>query len=100
MPSVGPEVARSYQRRVGSGFFAKYLPGSRILDVGYKGTDPDTAPVVPHALGIDFDYPGYDGLHLPFPDASQDTVFSSHSYEHIADYRTALREWYRVARVG
>jgi hypothetical protein len=27
-------------------------------------------------------------------------VFSSHSYEHIGDYRVALGEWYRVLRVG
>jgi SAM-dependent methyltransferase len=39
-------------------------------------------------------------VHLPFPDGSQDTVFSSHSYEHIGDYGVALREWYRVLRVG
>ena len=54
----------------------------------------------PHAIGVDLDYPGYDGCTLPFPDESQDTVFSSHALEHIGDYRNALRDWFRVLRIG
>jgi SAM-dependent methyltransferase len=100
MRNIGPEAARSYQRRVDSGFFAKYLSGESILDIGYRGEDRTSVPIVEHAVGIDLDFPGYDGVHLPFPDNSQDTVFSSHSYEHIGDYRVALGEWYRVLRVG
>src|SRR5207237_414870 len=100
MRNIGPEAARSYQRRVESGFFKKYLSGKNILDIGYRGEDQTSVPIVEQAIGIDLDYPGYDGVHLPFPDGSQDTVFSSHSYEHIADYRVALREWYRVLKVG
>jgi len=100
MRNIGPEAARSYQRRVDSGFFKKYLSGKTILDIGYRGEDQTSVPIVEQAIGIDLDYPGYDGVHLPFPDGSQDTVFSSHSYEHIADYRVALREWYRVLTVG
>ena len=100
MRNIGPEAARSYQRRVESGFFKKYLSGTHILDIGYRGEDQTSVPIVEQATGIDLDYPGYDGVHLPFPDGSQGTVFSSHSYEHIADYRIALREWYRVLRVG
>jgi SAM-dependent methyltransferase len=100
MRNIGPEAARSYQRRVESGFFKKYLSAKSILDIGYRGEDQTSVPIVEQAIGIDLDYPGYDGVHLPFPDDSQDTVFSSHSYEHIGDYRVALREWYRVLRVG
>lgn len=100
MRNIGPEAARSYQRRVESGFFKKYLAGKNILDIGYRGEDQTSVPIVERAIGIDLDYPGYDGVHLPFPDGSQDTVFSSHSYEHIGDYGVALREWYRVLRVG
>src|SRR5262245_13563378 len=100
MRNIGPEAARSYERRVESGFFRKYLSGEHILDIGYRGGDRAAVPIVEQAVGIDLDYPGYDGVHLPFPDESQDTVFSSHCYEHIPDYRVALHEWYRVLRVG
>src|SRR5947209_7917968 len=100
MRNIGPEAARSYQRRVDSGFFKKYLSGKNLLDIWYRGEDQTSVPIVEQAIGIDLDYPGYDGVHLPFPDGSQDTVFSSHSYEHIADYRVALREWNRVLKVG
>src|SRR5437763_4670563 len=100
MRNIGPEAARSYQRRVESGFFKKYLSGKNILDIGYRGEDQTSVPIVERAIVIDLDYPGYDGVHLPFAKDSQDTVFSSHSYEHIGDYGVALREWYRVLRVG
>ena len=100
MRNIGPEAARSYQRRVESGFFAKYLSGENILDIGYRGADRTSVPIVENAIGIDLDFPGYDGVHLPFADNSQDTVFSSHCYEHIGDYGVALRDWYRVLRIG
>ncbi len=100
MRKVGPEAARSYQRRLDDGFFDKYLAGPAVLDIGFAGGDPDSVPIVEHAIGVGLDYPGYDGLNLPFADASQDAVFASHCYEHVADHKTALREWYRVLRIG
>lgn len=100
MRKLGPESAKSYQRREAAGFFARYLSGENILDIGYRGGDPASVPIVEHAIGVDHDYPGYDGIHLPFPNSSQDAVFSSHCYEHIADYRAALRDWYRTVRIG
>ncbi len=56
--------------------------------------------MLPHALGIELDYPGYDGLHLPFGDESVDTVHSSHVLEHVTDDIATLREWFRVLRIG
>ena len=97
---VGPEARKSYRGKVESGFIAKYLSGPSVLDIGYKGADPEAETIVPHAIGIGLDYPGYDGLRLPFPDGSQDAVHSSHCLEHIPDSRTALADWYRVLRVG
>jgi SAM-dependent methyltransferase len=70
------------------------------LDIGYRGSLPDAVPVTPDAVGIELDFPGYDGKTLPFPDASQDFVCASHCLEHIRDYWTALREWFRVLRDG
>lgn len=41
-----------------------------------------------------------DAATLPFEDASQDFVFSSHLLEHIEDHVAALKEWWRVLKVG
>jgi SAM-dependent methyltransferase len=98
--NLGPEVRKTYKRRIEGGFFDRFLSGEHILDIGYKGGNPKALPIVPHALGVDRDYVGYDGIRLPFPDASQDAVHSSHCLEHICDYRSALAEWFRVLKVG
>jgi hypothetical protein len=50
----------------------------------------------PHAIGVDLDFPGYDGTTLPFADESVDTVYSSHMLEHVPDYRATIRDWHRV----
>ncbi len=95
------EAGKSYARRVRTGFFERYCSGDVVLDVGYSGYDnPEGKTALPRAIGIDLDFPGYDGLHLPFVDASVDTVFSSHCLEHIAQERDAIREWFRVLKVG
>ncbi|HEX4111439.1 MAG TPA: methyltransferase domain-containing protein [Stellaceae bacterium] len=98
--SLGAEVSKNYRRFSDNGFFARYLAGDNILDIGYKGYRPGAMPILPHAVGVDLDYPGYDGKSLPFADESQDAVFSSHTLEHVADYRGAIAEWFRVLRIG
>jgi predicted SAM-dependent methyltransferase len=35
-----------------------------------------------------------------FGNESADTIFSSHLLEHIADYRSALKEWWRILKTG
>lgn len=35
-----------------------------------------------------------------FSDGSFDSVFSSHTLEHIVDYHAALTEWWRITKVG
>jgi SAM-dependent methyltransferase len=97
---VGTESRKSYAEKIVNGFFAKYLSGEAILEIGYKGYIDGTVPIVPQAIGIDLDYPGYDGVRLPFPDESQDAVYSSHCLEHIQEYQDVLREWYRVLKIG
>jgi len=95
------EAGKSYGRRVRTGFFERYCAGSVVLDVGFTGYDnPDRKAALPHAIGIDLDYPGYDGVRLPFGDGSVDTVFSSHCLEHIEDEQGALHDWFRVLRIG
>lgn len=95
------ESGKSYARRVRTGFFDRYCSGEVVLDVGFSGYDnPAGKAALPQAIGIDLDYPGYDGLHLPFRDASVDTVFSSHCLEHIEAEQDAIREWFRVLKIG
>jgi hypothetical protein len=95
------EAGRCYVDRVRSGFLAKYCGGPLVLDVGYSGYDnPEKKPALPKAIGIDLDYPGYDGIRLPFEDSSVDTVFSSHCLEHILADHAAIRDWFRVLRIG
>ena len=61
-----------------------------MLDIGCKGNDAagkpldDSVgglPIIEGAIGVDLDYPGYDGATLPFPNESQDAVYSAHSLE-------------------
>jgi SAM-dependent methyltransferase len=96
----GVEAGKTIDAKYRDGFIARYLSGPNILDIGYRGYTDDALPIVPQAIGIDLNYPGYDGKTLPFADNSQDAVFSSHCLEHIDDYRGALREWHRVLRMG
>ena len=95
---IGVEARKTYAAKLEDGFIAKYLSGQAILDIGYRGYEPDVLPIVPQAIGVDLDYPGYDGRTLPFPDNSQDAVFASHCLEHAEDCRAALTEWFRVLK--
>ena len=97
---VGGEAGKTFILKLINGFFAKYLAGAVILDIGYKGGSKDAVPVLPHAIGIDLDYPGYDGLRLPFSDGSVDSIFASHVLEHVPNPRLALGDWFRVLRTG
>jgi SAM-dependent methyltransferase len=95
------EAGRSYLHRLRTGFLDKYCSGSLVLDVGFNGYDnPEGKTGLPGAIGIDLNYPGYDGRHLPFSDASVDTIFSSHCLEHILYEHAAILDWYRVLKVG
>lgn len=51
------------------------------------------------AMAADLIVPTCEKLDL-FADGSMDFVYSSHLLEHIADYKSALREWLRVIKVG
>ena len=95
---VGAEARNTYALKLGGGFIEKYLSGMAILDIGYKGYENDIVAIVPQAIGVDVDYPGYDGRSLPFPDESQDAVFSSHCLEHVDDARATISEWFRVLK--
>jgi SAM-dependent methyltransferase len=97
--TVGAEAGKTIARKIEDGFVGRYLSGAAILDVGYRGYT-GAQPILSQAIGIELDYPGYDGRTLPFADQTQDAVFASHCLEHIEDYRNAIREWHRVLKIG
>jgi len=84
--------------------------------VAAGGLDIGCGPskVWPHLVGIDSqkdvalfgtamrpDITVADAARLPlFADASVESVFSSHLLEHIEDWHGALREWWRLVKVG
>lgn len=96
---VGTETSKSYRSLIESGFMQRYFSGDCIIEIGYAGGN-GALPITHNAIGIDQHYPGYDGTHLPFLDASQDTVYSSHCLEHLPNPAAALADWFRVLRVG
>jgi SAM-dependent methyltransferase len=96
---VGLEARKSYNDKLDSGFWNRYINGSSVLDIGFRGYDGGV-PIIEGAIGIDLDYPGYDGSTLPFPDESQDAVYSSHCLEHIPNHLQVIRDWYRVTKIG
>lgn len=96
---VGPEARKTHGKRFETGFYDRFMTGTG-LDVGFSGYGKGVTPILPGAIGVDIDYPGYDGKTLPFPDGSQDYVFTSHVLEHIPDYRHTFRDWHRVIKTG
>jgi SAM-dependent methyltransferase len=97
---VTGEASRTFNEKLRNGFFSTYMAGEVTIDVGYRGAFDDAVPILPHALGVDLDYPGYDGKKLPFPDESVDTVYSSHMLEHVTDFRATIWDWHRVVTPG
>ena len=97
---VRGEAGRTFNEKLKNGFFSAYMAGEVTIDVGYRGAFDDAVPILPHAIGVDLDYPGYDGKKLPFLDESVDTVYSSHMLEHVTDFRATIWDWHRVVRPG
>jgi len=113
---VGYESRKSYARRCNTGFWHTFVVGPRILDIGFRGGEPEAKTILPGALGLEPDvfqidrdtppymaesyYTRYDGFNLPFADNVIDTVHCSHTLEHVAPPIKYIREWFRVLRVG
>lgn len=97
MRRVGEESSRTYADK--AEFFKKYMSGVG-LDIGFSGYIDGVVPILETAIGVDVNYPGYDGVTLPFEKNSQDYVYSSHCLEHISDYKTTIQEWLRVTKIG
>lgn len=96
---MGPETQKSHNKRIDSLFYHNYMQG-KGLDIGYKGEYADRATPVLDAIGVDLDFPGYDGFRLPFADGSQDFVFASHVLEHVEHPLGMIRDWFRTLKIG
>lgn len=97
--TVHGEAGKTFFQRLTNGILFRYMRGELILDIGYRGGAGQNAlPIVPHAVGVDIDFPGYDGVTLPFENDSVDTVFTSHVLEHLDQPSQSLSDWYRVVR--
>jgi len=95
------EAGKAYPLRLATGFLDRFCGGETVLDVGFTGySNPDNKPSLPGAIGVDINYPGYDGLHLPWADQTVDCVFSSHCLEHIEFHQEVIMDWYRVLKIG
>jgi ADP-heptose:LPS heptosyltransferase/predicted SAM-dependent methyltransferase len=85
---------------------AQYLRG-RGLDLG-----AGDFKILPHAISVDnMHHAAFGFTHKPdivsdvekldmISSQSMDWVYSSHTLEHIVDYRAALKEWWRVIKQG
>lgn len=101
-PRQGEETRKNNFRRLSTKTvcdYDTYFTGQGI-DVGYRGYYTNIDPIVENAIGVDTDFPNYDGKTLPFLDNRFDFVHASHCLEHIEDFYSALKEWYRVLKVG
>jgi len=91
----------------------RYAPmmAGRLLDFGCGSKPYRSLFQVDEYIGLDFENPGhphvneqidvfYDGTHIPFADASFDSVFSSEVFEHVFNLPDALRELNRVLKPG
>lgn len=102
MRKVGTESQKSWVDKGCSGwdsFFQRYMTGHG-LDIGFAGYTEGAQPILDTAIGVDTNYPGYNGRDLPFADNSQCYVYSSHCLEHIQNYKQAIQEWFRVTEIN
>jgi ubiquinone/menaquinone biosynthesis C-methylase UbiE len=101
------EIRRWEAERIVSHF----RPGARILDIGagtgqqaleftQRGFDVEAVDVSDslYAEALVFPVKQYDGVTLPFPEASFDIVFSSSVLEHVPDLTRLHSEIRRVLR--
>ena len=95
---VGEESSKTWYEKYHNGFFDKFMSG-KGLDIGYKGyLERKVEPILPSAKGLTLE--DYDGTNLPFPDNSQDFIYSSHVLEHISNRSEVIRDWFRVIKKG
>lgn len=99
MRKVGTESQKTYEEKLNSGFFDKYMSGHGA-EMGYVGYSAGAQTILEDCDGYDKSTPGYDGLHIPVPDNHYNWLYSSHTLEHIDNWVATIQEWYRVVKPG
>jgi len=79
----------------GADIVARLLPGAV-----YTGVDIESSPEVDSRRRIDANFVAYDGMHLPFEDASFDVVYSKQVFEHVRHPDAVTAEIARVLVPG
>lgn len=99
---VGEEFSKTYQQWIQNGNLDRYMSGTKGLDIGFAGYIDNVVPALETAIGIDINYPGYNGIILPFETESIDYILASHILEHIQNTNLVqtLQEWHRVLKFG
>jgi ubiquinone/menaquinone biosynthesis C-methylase UbiE len=81
---------------VGDGFFAKTVFGSVDYGIDIAGSRMKEAG----KFGVYKELLIYDGVHIPMPDKSVNTVVSNCVLEHVSDITNLTKEIYRVLKPG
>ena len=99
MRQVGTESCKTYEDKLKSGFFTKYMNG-KGCEIGYAGYGSGAETILEGCDGYDKNTPGYNGHDIPVPDGHYDYLYASHTLEHISNPGAAVLEWHRVVRKG
>src|SRR4051812_36037710 len=118
MAVLGNAVPRS---RVAQALADDYIPaiaGGSVLDLGcgagdsvaqfrnenpdvrWVGADVEASPEVPSRRRTDAEFVTFDGMHLPFDDASFDAIYCKQVLEHVREPAPLLAEVARVLKPG
>lgn len=91
------ETAKARLRRQREGWFEAYAPeGALGIDIGCGNN-----PLHPSYVRWDRAIGSGDATYmLGVPDELYEVVYASHILEHLEDYPSALRNWWRILRPG
>ncbi len=115
---LGSRIPGDHSRQVLADHYAARLRPARVIDLGcgagdsvdlfrslnpevrWVGVDIESSPEVSGRTRADADLVTFDGLRLPFEDASFDLVYCKQVLEHVEQPHELLREVARVLRPG
>ena len=116
--SSGQSLAEDYLERFARGALGIAPDGARVMDLGageggsvdqfralapgseWVGVDIEDSVESRSRTRVDAEFVLYDGVHLPFHDASFDLVYRKQVLEHVAHPEPLLAEVARVLRPG
>jgi SAM-dependent methyltransferase len=91
------ETEKAHERRTRQGWFEKYAPVYRSgIDIGCQYDPLNQSFRRWDRIFGDGDATRMEGI----PDGIFHTVYASHILEHLPDYKSALKNWWRILRSG